>query len=47
MEEVLEWVYWDDDVFDENWDLIDDEELSCCGTRITDTWLCVECWEHC
>lgn len=24
-----------------------ESELSCCGTRITDTWLCVECWEHC
>jgi hypothetical protein len=24
-----------------------ESELSCCWTRITDTWLCVECGEHC
>lgn len=24
-----------------------ESEQSCCWTRITDTWLCVECWEHC
>lgn len=24
-----------------------ESELSCCWTRITDTGLCVECWEHC
>ncbi len=37
--------YYDklNDIADDN----DDEEMSeCCGSRITDMWLCSDCLEH-